>query len=134
MELFSVDEGTEIPGSFWGESEAGLVGNILFARADTPVHSVLHESCHFACMDDDRKQHLHTDAGGDYAEEDAVCYLQIVLANQIQGYNSKQCMQDMDTWGYTFRLGSANAWFENDASDAREWLESRKLLPQLAQI
>jgi hypothetical protein len=30
--------------------------------------------------------------------------------------------RDMDDWGYTFRLGSAAAWFEQDAEDARAWL------------
>ena len=29
---------------------------------------------------------------------------------------------DMDAWGYTFRLGSAQAWFEQDAQEARAWL------------
>jgi hypothetical protein len=24
----------------------------------------------------------------------------------------------LDAWGYTFRLGSARAWFERDAEDA----------------
>jgi hypothetical protein len=28
----------------------------------------------------------------------------------------------MDEWGYTFRLGSAAAWFREDAEDARRWL------------
>jgi hypothetical protein len=28
----------------------------------------------------------------------------------------------MDAWGYTFRLGSARAWFERDATDACIWL------------
>ena len=28
----------------------------------------------------------------------------------------------MDAWGYSFRLGSTAAWFERDASDARDWL------------
>ena len=27
----------------------------------------------------------------------------------------------MDAWGYSFRLGSARAWFEHDAEDARQW-------------
>jgi hypothetical protein len=30
--------------------------------------------------------------------------------------------QDMDAWGYSFRLGSAKAWFEEDAQDAKQWL------------
>jgi len=36
-----------IPGSYWGEREAGLIGAKIFARLDTPLHSVLHESAHF---------------------------------------------------------------------------------------
>jgi len=32
--------------------------------------------------------------------------------------------------GYTFRLGSARAWFERDAEDARAWLVKRNLLPE----
>lgn len=134
MTLVSIDEHQEIPGSFWGESEAGLINNGLHARLDTPVHSLLHESCHFVCMDDQRKAALHTDAGGDYAEEDAVCYLQILLAEQIDGYSAEQCMNDMDAWGYSFRLGSAKAWFEHDASEALEWLQIRNIWPRLAAI
>lgn len=129
MTLELVPDGERIPGSFWGEPEAGLINNGLYARPDTPVHSLLHESCHFACMDPDRKAKLHTDAGGDYQEEDAVCYLQILLADQIEGYSRNQCFKDMDAWGYTFRLGSAQAWFENDAEEAYEWLKTRNLLP-----
>lgn len=62
-----------IPGSYWGESEAGLIGNKLYVRADTPVHSMLHEACHFVCMDKARRADLERDAGGDYDEENAVC-------------------------------------------------------------
>ena len=39
-----------IPGSFWGECEAGLVGSHLYLRADTPLHSALHEGAHYVCM------------------------------------------------------------------------------------
>ena len=35
---------------------------------------------------------------------------------------------DMDAWGYTFRLGSARAWFEQDADDARQWLLDHGLI------
>ena len=38
-------------------------------------------------------------------------------------------MADMDTWGYTYRLGSTQAWFERDADDARRWLLERGVLP-----
>jgi hypothetical protein len=34
----------------------------------------------------------------------------------------------MDAWGYTFRLGSAQAWFEQDADETRAWLIGRQLL------
>lgn len=128
LKLVMVDPESAIPGSFWGESEAGLRGDRLYARPDTPLHSILHEACHYICMDETRRAKLDTNAGGDYDEENAVCYLQILLAEKIPGFGSNRCMADMDRWGYTFRLGSARAWFENDAEDAREWLESRGAL------
>jgi len=117
-----------IPGSYWGDEEAGLLGATLLARADTPLHSVLHEACHYICLDEQRRACLDTDAGGDYAEENAVCYLQIVLADELPGYGRDRMMADMDTWGYSFRLGSSRAWFEKDADDARNWLERHGLL------
>jgi hypothetical protein len=79
-------------------------------------------------MDDERRADLDTDAGGDFEEENAVCYLQILLADHIPGFGRGRCMDDMDTWGYTFRLGSAKQWFEQDAEDAQQWLEERDLL------
>jgi len=128
LHLRIMPNGQSIPGSFWGEPEAGLIGDRLFIRRDTPIHSILHETCHYLCMDATRRADLHTNAGGDYDEENAVCYLQILLADQIEGFGRDRCMQDMDAWGYTFRLGSARAWFENDAEDARDWLVKRGLI------
>lgn len=128
MEFVHVEPGQSIPGSFWGDSEAGLIGNRLYARADTPLHSILHESCHWLCMDDARRAGLHTDAGGDHAEENAVCYLQILLADRIPGFGRDRCAADMDAWGYSFRLGSARRWFRQDAEDARAWLMQRGLI------
>jgi hypothetical protein len=123
-----VDPGMEIRGSFWGDEEAGLVGNCLVVRGDTPLHSVLHEVCHYICMDKTRRGSLDTDAGGNYDEENAVCYLQLVLADKIPGFGREQMFSDMDTWGYTFRLGSARTWFEKDADDARSWLLSAGII------
>ena len=120
--------GSPIPGSFWGDEEAGLAGNRLNVRADTPLHSILHEACHYICMDESRRIDLHTDAGGNYDEENAVCYLQILLADELEGFGRDRMMQDMDAWGYTFRLGSARSWFERDAADARSWLMERGLI------
>jgi len=111
-----------IPGSFWGDEEAGLIGNKLFVRPDTPVHSALHEACHYICMDEQRRRELDTNAGGGYDEENGVCFLQILLADHLSSLNKTQMMADMDSWGYSFRLGSTQMWFEQDAEDARNWL------------
>lgn len=128
LQLCLVEADAAIPGSYWGDSEAGLVGDRLYAHSGTGLHSVLHESSHFICMDDARRESLHTDAQGDFAEEDAVCYLQIVLADRMPGFSRARMMQDMDAWGYTFRLGSAHAWFEHDAQDALQWLVAAGVL------
>ncbi len=117
-----------IPGSFFGDPEAGLIRNRLYVRSDTPLHSALHEACHYICMDPQRRAMLHTDAEGDYAEENGVCYLQIILADYLPGMGKVRMMQDMDRWGYTFRLGSARAWFEQDAEDARDWLIHHRII------
>ena len=121
------DEQT-INGSHWGEPEAGLIGDRVFVRRDTPVHSLLHETCHNVCMSPQRRQRLDGDAGGDDLEECAVCYLQIVLADELPGAGREQLMRDMDDWGYSFRLGGARRWFNDDAEDARLWLRTEGLL------
>jgi hypothetical protein len=122
MDLVLTAPGQLIPGSYWGESEAGLKGSHLYARLDTPLHSVLHEASHFICMTTERRAQLDRDAGGDDDEESAVCYLQVLLAGELPGVGCARLMDDMDAWGYSFRLGSTRAWFESDAEDAREWL------------
>lgn len=127
LALVAVAPGAPIRGSYWGPPEAGLLGSRLYLRPDTPVHSALHEAAHFICMDEARRAALDTDAGGDFAEEDAVCCLQILLAGELAGMGRERMMADMDAWGYTFRLGSARRWFEEDADDAREWLRWRGL-------
>ena len=128
MQLGVVPADTSIPGSFWGGSEAGLINDRLLARPDTPVHSILHEACHYICMDGERRRGLHTDAGGGYAEENGVCYLQILLADYLPGVGRERLMQDMDTWGYSFRLGSTACWFAEDAEDACDWLRNYELI------
>jgi len=119
-----------IPGSFWGDSEAGLIENRLYIRSDTPVHSALHEACHYICMDAARRDGLDTDAGGDYDEENGVCYLQILLAAKMPSVGAGRLMQDMDAWGYSFRLGSTQAWFSQDAEDAHDWLLGHGLIDE----
>jgi len=126
MEL--VPDGHAIPGSYWGAPEAGILGQTVYVRGDTPVHSALHEACHTACMDADRRGGLVTDAGGDYDEENAVCYLQICLAKELPGVGAERLMADMDAWGYTFRLGSTRAWFDKDTDAERVWLRGHGLV------
>lgn len=111
-----------IAGSYWGGPEAGIVGQTVHVRGDTPVHSLLHEAAHLICMDEERRFGLDTDAGGDDLEEAAVCYLQILLADYLPGVGGEKLMKDMDAWGYSFRLGSTQRWFEDDAEDVRAWL------------
>jgi len=125
LSMRTLDPQREIPGSYWGEDEAGLIGDELLVREDTPLHSILHETCHYVCMDKDRRQSVHTNAGGDYDEENAVCYLQIILADHIENFDRQQMFRDMDSWGYTFRLGSAQIWFEQDADDAQAFLQDQ---------
>ena len=134
LTLKSVPNGQDIPGSHWGEREAGLIKRTLYYRADTPVHSLLHEAGHWLMMDDVRRKALHTDALGSQSEEDAVCYLQVLMADLIPGMGRERMFTDMDDWGYSFMVGSSRAWFLEDASDALatllQRLESQPLLAE----
>ncbi len=130
LDLVVQSPGEAIIGSFWGDTEAGVVGCRVFVRPDTPVHSFLHEASHVVCMDAKRRDGLDRDAGGDDLEEAAVCYLQVLLADAIEGAGRDRIMRDMDAWGYSFRLGSTRAWFENDASDARDFLLGHGLIDE----
>ena len=125
LELVAVPTGAAIPGSYWGEPEAGIIGHRVYVRDDTPLHSALHEACHLIVLLPQQREQVHTNATDSIAEEDATCYLQIALAARLNGVGSARLMRDMDAWGYTFRLGSARAWFEQDAQEARAWLEAR---------
>ena len=122
LNLVAVANYESIPGSYWGDPEAGVIADGVFARADTPVHSVLHEASHLIVAGPTRRAAIHTDASDCDQEEDATCYLQIVLASQLHDVGSDRLMADMDAWGYSFRLGSTRAWFEHDAVDAHAWL------------
>lgn len=126
--LVQVGAQRAIPGSYWGDAEAGLIGNAVYVRADTPAHSLLHELSHYVCMDDERRAALATDAGGDDDEESAVCYLQVLLAQRLRGFGAERCLDDMDAWGYSFREGSARTWLESDGTFARNWLLAHGLI------
>ena len=132
LRLVEVADGADIPGSYWGNPEAGLVGHEVYARADTPVHSLLHEAAHLLVMPAEKRPGVHTDASDCQREEDASCALQILLADALPGVGRERLMADMDAWGYSFRLGSARAWFEHDAEDAFAFLAERGLPSQVA--
>jgi hypothetical protein len=123
--LERVADDTPIPGSYWGAPEAGLIGNTVFARNDTPVHSLLHEAAHLIVLPAERRAAVHTDATDSIEEEDAVCVLQSLLGETIPGVGGARVLADMDAWGYTFRLGSARAYVEHDADAA--WLLLHRL-------
>ncbi len=128
LELVQVENGQAIPGSFWGESEAGVIGHTVYARLDTPVHSLLHEAGHLIVLPEEKRTEIHTDATDSVAEEDAVCVLQALLGDELPGVGRARIWADMDEWGYTFRLGSAKAYFENDAATAFEFLVDIKII------
>jgi hypothetical protein len=109
LRLERVADGAEIPGSYWGAPEAGVIGHAVYARNDTPVHSLLHEAGHLIVLPPDRRATVHTDATDSIAEEDAVCVLQALLGDALPGVGAARVLADMDAWGYTFRLGSARA-------------------------
>src|SRR2546430_9785230 len=120
--------GEGCPGSYGGHREAAPGGGGVFAGLDPPVPSGRQEASHYICMTPERRAGLDRDAGGTDLEESAVCYLQVLLADQVPGLGRARLFSDMDAWGYSFRLGSTRAWFEGDASDARDWLQQHGLI------
>ena len=130
LQLQKVADGEPIPGSFWGECEAGIIGTTVHARSDTPVHSLLHEAGHLIVLPPERRAAVHTDATDSIAEEDAVCVLQGLLGDALPGVGRGRVLADMDAWGYTFRLGSARAYVERDAEDAWAWLQANHLVDE----
>jgi hypothetical protein len=125
LQIARVPQAQSIPGSHWGDEEAGLIRHTLYARIDTPVHSVLHEASHWLLMNKERREVLHTDAKGSAVEEMAACYLQILLSDRIPGMGRDRMFLDMDRWEYSFRLGTSRAWFEKDAEDASAYLANK---------
>ena len=128
LALECVADDTPIPGSYWGAPEAGLIGSTVFVRSDTPVHSLLHEAAHLIVLPPERRAAVHTDATDSVEEEDAVLVLQALLADELPGVGAARILADMDAWGYTFRLGSARAYVDHDATAAWAWLAGRGLI------
>ena len=57
-----------------------------------------------------------------------MCVLQSLLGDALPGVGAARVLADMDAWGYTFRLGSARAYVENDAEAAWTFLLERGLV------
>ena len=127
LALIRVGDGEAIPGSYWGECDAGIIGTQVYARDYTPVHSLLREACHLIVLPPQQRAQVHTDATDSIEEEDAVCVLQALLGDELPGVGHERVLADMDAWGYTFRLGSASAYFHEDAALAWDWLHERGL-------
>ncbi|WP_374609998.1 hypothetical protein [Thermomonas sp.] len=134
LSLQRVADGAPIPGSYWGEREAGIIGHTVYARGDTPVHSLLHEAGHLIVLPPDRRAAVHTDATDSIPEEDAVCVLQGLLGDALPGVGRDRVLADMDAWGYTFRLGSARAYVDGDAEDAWAWLQAHGLISESREL
>lgn len=128
LRLQVVADGEPIPGSYWGETEAGVIGDCVYVRSDTPIHSLLHEAAHLIVLSPERRAAVHTDATDSVEEEDAVCVLQALLGDALPGVGRERVLADMDAWGYTFRLGSAQAYFDQDAETSWQWLATRGLV------
>ena len=134
LSLQRVADGAPIPGSYWGEREAGIIGHTVYARGDTPVHSLLHEAGHLIVLPPDRRAAVHTDATDSIPAEDAVCVLQGLLGDALPGVGRDRVLADMDAWGYTFRLGSARAYVDGDAEDAWAWLQAHGLISESREL
>lgn len=135
LKLSLVPTGAAIPASYWGESEAGIDGQLLWARADTPLHSLLHEASHWVCATRFDRDIRNGDAGADDAEECAACYLQVLLADALPSPMSRaRLFSDMDAWGYSFREGGAARWFAGDGEEARQWLVTHGFIDEQAVV
>src|SRR5690625_8003398 len=60
LNLQTVAEGQPIPGTFWGEPEAGIIGGTVAARPDTAGQSLPHEAGHPPARTPVRRPHIPT--------------------------------------------------------------------------
>ncbi|MEO0615465.1 MAG: hypothetical protein AAFY69_04950 [Pseudomonadota bacterium] len=122
----------DLPGSYWGAPEAGIETGRLHVRDDTPLHSLLHEACHIVCARAAGRPEFARDAGSDGSEEDAVCLLQLIVADRLPDVGWRRLAVDMDAWGYRFMAGSTAAWFRRDSAAAWRWLDAHGLAQRVA--
>ena len=130
LRLVLLPAGADIPGTYWGAPEAGLSGDQLFVRPDTPVHSVLHEAAHFLCMPPSAAPACTGTRAATWPRRtpSATCRSCWERSSGAAGWSRERLFADMDAWGYSFRLGSTRRWFEEDADEALAWLRDRGLV------
>ena len=99
----------------------------VHARDDTPVHSLLHEAAHLIVLPPERARRAyrrHRFGRGRRRRLRAA----VAARRRPARRRPRALMADMDAWGYTFRLGSARAYFERDAEDAGPGCSARGLV------
>ena len=129
LELTLVAPQEVIPGSYWGDSEAGLIGHRIHARLDTPLHSVLHEAAHSICMTPERRAGLDTDAGGD----DAGGVRRVLSAGAAGrcaagGRAASGCSATWTSGATASGWAAQQPGSNQDADDARAWLVKHGVL------
>ena len=106
-----------------------MIGATVYARADTPVHSLLHEAGHLIVLPPERRaarayrRHRFGRRRRRGLRAAGRC-----SATRCRASAATRVLADMDAWGYTFRLGSARAYVEHDAADAWRWLREHGLV------
>lgn len=128
LRLHRVESDAAIPGSFWGEPEAGIIGCDVYVRDDTPVHSLLHEAGHLIVLPAENALRCIPTRPIRWKKKTPPVTCRSCWPSNCLVWAAR-LMADMDSWGYTYRLGSTRAWFEQDAENARSWLDARGLLP-----
>ena len=105
-----------------------MIGARVYARLDTPVHSVLHESAHFICMTPERRAGLTPMRAATMGKRTPCATCRSCWPDRLPNVGQDRICRDMDDWGYSFRLGSAAKWFAEDAEDTRRWLIGHGLI------
>jgi hypothetical protein len=51
-----------------------------------------------------------------------------LLADEVEGYDQEQLLNDIDAWGYSFRMVSAHRRFTHYAEEVQKWLIDHNIL------
>ena len=101
-------------------------------RALGTLHAVMPASSLDAVLTSDRLgpsgQIFIVDGDGRYLTHARGMVPGQAFGRSLPELGQERMMQDMDTWGYSFRLGSTERWFAEDAKDAKEWLQEHNVI------